>query len=279
MRSSCAPPHLFLRQHGRAPGLRRPGERLPAARQQLAPAVHDGDAARLQAGHGGGDQVQHRLHAVPVQPLCALHGEHHAGLRLAPLAGKDLAARQRQVDPRRPHPGQAADGAGDLAFQGAQAVHVLLERRGGEGLGPVEDLPADAAAQGQALARQGQPQAGHLVGGGQDAGAARLQPVGHPLLFERGDHRRRVPRLHVAEQRRHRGIAGAHRQGGEQRQQGQARPGQRRQALRPERLQPGHHAAHRATSCGSTRDRIRNPSRRPAPRRWARFAHRGLRRG
>ena len=58
------PPHLLLvLRRGRA------GQRLAAAGQQLAAAVDDGDVLRPQPGHRGGDQVQHRLHALAVQPL------------------------------------------------------------------------------------------------------------------------------------------------------------------------------------------------------------------
>ena len=39
-------------------------DRLAGARQQVAAAVDDGDVLRPQPGHGGGDQVEDRLHAL-----------------------------------------------------------------------------------------------------------------------------------------------------------------------------------------------------------------------
>jgi hypothetical protein len=73
------------------------GQGQPAARQQFAPAVDDRDVLRAQPRHGGGYEVQHRLHPFAIQPLRAGHGQHHARLRFPPLAGEGLAARQHQT--------------------------------------------------------------------------------------------------------------------------------------------------------------------------------------
>ncbi|GGC56817.1 hypothetical protein GCM10011504_38960 [Siccirubricoccus deserti] len=197
--------------------------------------------------------MQHRLHPLAVQPLGALHGEHHAGLGIATVAREGLPPRQHQMDPGRAHPGQAANGAGQFAFHGAQPVHVLLKGAGGEGLVAVENLPADAASGGQPLPRQQQPEARHLVHRGQQLGAAAGQSVGHPQAFQRGDHGRGVARFQLAEQWGHGWVAGPQRQRRQQPEQPDADDGECQQALWPERPQPGENPSHHATSCGRAR--------------------------
>ena len=68
------------------------------------------------------------------------------------------------------------DRARQFAFQGAQAVDVLDEGGGAEGVGLVEDLIADAGG-GQIVLRQRHAQLGHLVGGHQDGAAIALGVV------------------------------------------------------------------------------------------------------
>ena len=65
------------------------------------------------------------------------------------------------------------DRARQLAFQGAQAVDVLDEGGGAEGVRLVENLIADAGG-GQIVLGQRHAQLGHLVGGNQDGAAISL---------------------------------------------------------------------------------------------------------
>ncbi len=98
------------------------------------------------------------------------------------------------------------DGTGELAFQGAQAVDVLDEGGGAEGVGFVEDFITDAGGR-QIVLRQGHAQLGHLVGrhqngavvlgiifdihavelGGDGGGVASLQPAIEDGLGRFGD--------------------------------------------------------------------------------------------
>jgi hypothetical protein len=203
--------------------------------------------------HGGGDEVQHGGDTFPVQPLRALHGQHDAGLGFGPLAREGLAARQHEVDARLPHAGQRADGARDLALQRAQAVHVLLEGRGGEGLAPVEDLVADRAAGGQAVACQQQPHARHLCLRHQHLRAARGEAMRDARALQRRDHLPRVARVEVAVEQGHRRLRRTQREEGEQPEHGHADARQRRQPHRAHRTQLGDHPAHAPPSRAQAR--------------------------
>ncbi len=91
---------------------------------------------------------------------------------------------QDQVDAGGGDALQRADGAGELAFQGALAVEVLDEIGLAERRRRVEDLVAHRAGGRQALARQHQAGGGDLVAGHQDGRAVALDLVLDPALVE-----------------------------------------------------------------------------------------------
>ncbi len=67
------------------------------------------------------------------------------------------------MDPGSTDAGEAADGARQLALQGAEPVHILLKGRGGQALAAAEDLPPHPAAGRQPFPRQQQAEAWGLV--------------------------------------------------------------------------------------------------------------------
>ncbi len=111
------------------------------------------------------------------------------------------------MHPRRAHALQATDGAGEFPLQRAQAVHILLERGGGEGVAAVEQFPPHAAASGQAVARQQQPRARHLRLRHQDLRSAGRQTVRDARAFQCRHHRRRIARLELAVEGGHHRLA------------------------------------------------------------------------
>ncbi len=79
------------------------------------------------------------------------------------------------------HSFDAADGAGELAFERAQMIDVLNEARGAKGVGFVEDLVADAAALGQAGFGELHAEPGDLVFGYHDDGPVVLELISDRL--------------------------------------------------------------------------------------------------
>ncbi len=176
-------PHLLGGQRGRGGA-----DRLAGTRQQVATRIDDGDVLRSQTRHGGGDKVEDRLDALAVQPADARHGQHHTGLRVLAVARERFAARQDEMHAHTANALHGADGAGDLTLQRAGLVDLLLEFGGGEPVGTVEDLVADRAAGGQALAGQGHACFGHLIGRYQDLAAVGADTVGDVTAGELLDH-------------------------------------------------------------------------------------------
>ena len=231
---------------------------LPGARQHPTPAVHHRDVLRAQARHGGGDQVQHGLRALPVQPGRAGHRQHDARLRVLAVPCERLAPGQHQVDAGRPHALQGAYGARQLPLHGAGLVDALLEAGGGQGVAAVEDLVADAAARRQAVLGQQQPRAGDLVGGHQDAGAPGLDHAGDAGAVQRIRDLPGLPQFHVGIQQRHRRVAAAHPQPAQQAQQ---RHGHGRHRTQPRRSQPAQALEHRAHAKASSGCSVRHAAR------------------
>ena len=79
------------------------------------------------------------------------------------------------------HAVEAADGAGEFAFQRPQMIDVLDEGGGAERIRFVEYLVADAAAFGQAAFGELHAQLGDLVLGDHDDRAVVLELVGNRL--------------------------------------------------------------------------------------------------
>ena len=121
------------------------------------------------------------------------------------VAREDLPLRDDQMHARAVDAVDGLDGAGKLAFQRAQAVDVLDEGGGAEGVGLVEDLVADAGG-GQVLRGQLHAQLGDLVGRDQDRAAVALGVIGHVHGVELGGDRGGVARLEPGKQDRFRRL-------------------------------------------------------------------------
>ena len=128
---------------------------------RLPDFVDDRDALRLQPVDGGGDEMADGADLLLLQR--AAHPHHDRGRRLRRLAREQRPLGQHEVDARGLDAVDAADGAGELAFQRAQMIDVLDEARGAERVRLVEDLVADAAALGQAAFGELHAQPRHLV--------------------------------------------------------------------------------------------------------------------
>ena len=258
-------------------GRRRAGQRLAAARQQLAPAVHDGDAAaasgparRWRPGAAPPARPSRSSRWAPCMASTTLACASPRSREKASRRGSTRWTRAVRT-PERPRMVRASSPSRARSRFTSCWKGVVVRLSARSKISQPTPPPAGRPSRARVSRSRGTWSTGARM-----LGAARLQPVGHALPLQRGDHRARVPRLHLAEEGRHGRVAGAHRQGGEQRQQRQPHPAQGGEPLRPERLQPGHHAAHRATSCGNTRDCIPNPSRRPALRRCGKICPGGL---
>jgi len=137
--------------------------------------------------------------------------------------------RSRLVDPLQ--------GPAELALEGAHLVDALHEARGRKALALVEDLIAERAAGGQALAGQRDACLGHRVDRHQDLRAVAAQPVGHAELVQPGRHLGCVRRVELAVQHGHFRAAEAQQQEYDERQHGDADPANHRQADRSETAQ------------------------------------------
>ena len=144
-----------------------------AAGQEAAAIIHDGDPVGRQRGDGGGHKVLDGLDLAAVHAAAGL--QHDRSRRGLVIARKNLALGDDKMDAGAFHALDGLDGAGQLAFQGAQMIDVLDKGGGAEGVGLVEDLIADAGG-GQIVLGQRHAQLGHLVGGDQD-GAAILDVI------------------------------------------------------------------------------------------------------
>ena len=114
----------------------------------------------------------------------AAHAHHDRGRRFGRFARKQRTFGQHQMDPGRLDPVDAADGAGQFAFERAQMIDVLDEAGGAERVGLVENLVADPAALGQAALGELHAQPGDLVLWHHDDGAVIAQFVGNGLAFQ-----------------------------------------------------------------------------------------------
>ena len=154
-----------------------------AAGQHLTALIDDGHLLGRQMGHCGGDQVLNRHHLTGLQGA-ALRGHHDRGRRRIGLTREHLAAGQHQMNARGAHAVDAANGAGQFAFQSAQQVDVLHEVGGAQGAGVVEHLVADRGAAADRQFRRLQPQAVALVPRHADFGAVLGQLIGNVLVFQ-----------------------------------------------------------------------------------------------
>ena len=175
----------------------------------------------------------------------AAHLQHDRGRRLGLVAREQRPLGQHQVHARRLHPVDAADGAGELAFERAQVIDVLHEAGGAERVGLVEDLVADAAALGQAAFGELHAQPGDLVLGHQHDGAVVLELVGDGLPLEVLHDRGGVLGREVGEQRRHLRRGHAQDQEGEEADQRDRDRGHGRDPRRAQRFQELDESLHR----------------------------------
>jgi len=177
-------------------------------------------------------------------------------------ACEGLAPGQHEMDAHRTHTLDLTDGPRELALERAHLVDPLLEARGGEAVGAVEQLVADRPARRQAFGRKGEPHPGDLLDGDEDPPAIALEPVGHALTLEALHHRRAVARVEVSVEERHRRLAGAD---GEEHDQAEEPGGddtERRNPRRPKRAQSLQQPVHVQPSPSA-----RSPAeRRPAAR-------------
>jgi hypothetical protein len=98
-----------------------------AVGEQPPAFVDDRDAARLQTFDGGGDQMANRAHLAGAEG--AGHLQDDRGRRFGGVALEQCPLGQDEVDPRRRHPVDGLDRAGELAFDRSQAVDILEEAR------------------------------------------------------------------------------------------------------------------------------------------------------
>ena len=174
----------------------------------------------------------------------AAHLEHDRGRGFDLVAGEQRAFRQHQMDARRRDAVEAANGAGQFAFQRAQVIDVLDEGGGAERVRLVENLVADAAALGQAAFGELHAQAGDVVLGHHDDRAVVLHLVGDGLAFQVLDDRAGVLDRQVGEQRHHGRRVHPDHQEGEEADQGQRHRGHRRHSRRTQRFHKIEKALH-----------------------------------
>jgi hypothetical protein len=143
------------------------------------------------------------------------------------------------------HPVERANGAGELAFERPQMVHVLDEARGAKRVGAVEDLVAHSAALRQAAFCQPHAQPRHAVAGHHDDRAVIAQLEGDSLPFQVLDDRARVLVRELGEQHGHLRRCHARDQEREERdhRDGDRRHG--RDPRRPQRFQELKNPLHR----------------------------------
>ena len=197
--------------------LRRPVGEQPAG------LVDDRDALRLHAVDRRRHQMADGAHLLRLER--AAHLQDHRGGGFDLVAREQGALRQHQMNARGLDAVEAADGAGQFAFQRAQMIDVLDEGSGAERVGFVEDFVADAAAFGLAAFGELHAQAGDLV-------------LRH--------HHDRVLDRQVGEQRHHGRRRHLDHQEGEEADERQRHRRHRRHSRRTERFHKVEKALHRS---------------------------------
>jgi len=111
---------------------------LAGAGEEVAAAVHHSDVLRTQAGNGGRDEIEDRLHALAVKSSDTCHCQDDAGLGFLPVAGERFAMRQDEVHSSGADALDGLDGAGEFAFHRAGLGDALLEAVGRQSVSPSE---------------------------------------------------------------------------------------------------------------------------------------------
>ncbi len=175
---------------------------VTAARQGLAVLVDDHDAVRLHVRHRAGDEVLHRADLIG-RRLAGADADRHRGGGLLRLVLEQLPAGHDQVHAGLGHPVQGADGARQLAFGGALHVQLLNEVGLAQRALGVENLVADRAGGGQALAGQHQAGGGDLVALDHDGRAVAFDLIFDVRLFEGLGDRPGLAQIEVGIQQAH----------------------------------------------------------------------------
>ncbi len=144
-----------------------------------------------------------------------------------------------------------ADGARQLAFEGADLVDLLHEVGGAERVGAVEDLVADRAARGDAFGGEGETQPRHLVLRHVDLRAVAAQLVGDALGIHALDDLAAVAGVEAAVEQRHARRREAGDDEDEEGNQGKADGCQCHEAGRPQVAQRLHQSIHERHRCSN----------------------------
>ena len=206
-----------------------------AVGQELPGLVDHGDAFRPQAVDGRSHQMTNGAHLLRLK--AATHLEHDGGRRFHLFAREQRPLRQHEMDARRLHAVDGADGAGELAFERAEMVDVLNEARRAQDIGFIENLVADAAAFRQAGFGElhAQPRNGILRD--EDGAAVHLQFEGNALPLQVSHDGAGIGLREIAEQRRHLRRGDAQDDEGEESDERGRDGSHRRQSRRTQRSQ------------------------------------------
>ena len=156
--------------------------------------VDDGDVVGRETGDGGCDEVLNRGDLAVAEPHARL--QHDRGRRRLVGLGENLALGNDEMHARRFDRVERTDGAREFAFESAQAIDVLHEGAGAEGVGLVEDLVADAGRR-QTLGRELHADARYLIGGNKNRAAVAALFIGDVDGIELGGNSARFARLRV----------------------------------------------------------------------------------
>ncbi len=159
-----------------------------AVGEQLAAFVDDRDTFGLEPVDRARHQVTDGADLGRLQRAIDLEDDGGGGVDL--VAGKQLAFRQHQMHTGGLDPVEAANGAGEFAFECAQVIDVLDESGGAERVGLVENFVADAAAFGQAGLGELHAQPTDILARYHDSGAVAFDFIGDGLALEVFDDRR-----------------------------------------------------------------------------------------
>jgi hypothetical protein len=141
------------------------------------------------------------------------HGQHDAGLRVLLVAREWFAVRQDQMHAHGTDAVHGTDGACEFALHRAGLVDLLLELGGCKAIRMIEDLVADGATRGEALAGQCQSRLGHLFGRHQDLAAVAADAIRDVPARKLVHHLRGVAQVQIAVEQCHRfGAATQHHQ-------------------------------------------------------------------
>src|SRR5262249_21984629 len=179
-----------------------------AVGQEPPGLVDDGYALGLEAVYRGGDEVSDGSHLLRLER--AAHLEYDRSRCLDLFAGEQRPLRQHQMDARRLHPVERADGARELALECAQVIEILHETGGTEGVRFVEDLIPDAAALGQARLGELHAKSRDAILGDQHDDIVVSEFEGDTLTLEVLHDRGGILERQVGEQRRHLGRRDPH---------------------------------------------------------------------